>query len=115
MSENGDADAPPPRVRGQPRVFSAATRARNLALRYYANKEQMEKTHQVLINGLRQKGKQSDNLLLRAMMMDKPIFADGTLDGTLSGSLLAQTSATRFVPDLKPEPMPDLVNGGSGV
>jgi len=115
MSENGDADAPPARVRGQPRVFSAATRARNQALRYYATKEQMEKTHAVLINGIRHKGKTSDNLLLRAMMMDKPIFADGTFDGSLSGSLLAQTSASRFVSDIKPEPVPDLVNGGSGV
>jgi hypothetical protein len=114
MSENGD-EAPPPRVRGQPRVFSAATRRRNSALRYYSEKEQMEKTHQVLINGLRQKGKTSENLLVRAMMLEKPIFGDGTMGSAVSESLLAKTSATRYIPDSKPVTIPDLVNGESGV
>lgn len=108
MSENGEANE------RKVRVLSAGTKARNNAHRYYADCEQTNKTNQMQISALRTNGRHSDNLLMRAMQLDRPIFADGSLN-MMGASSLSRTSASRHIAEKFEDPVPDMVQNTPGV
>lgn len=125
MSENGStgpsraptrpSSANPGAAVSKRQPLSAAARSKIETLRHYAILESTAKANSLQIEALRRSGKHSTNLLMRAMQLDKPIFADGTIASLDSSSSLARTSATRHIATLHEPPMEDYVNGGAGV
>ena len=115
MSEDGSrAGAALAAGRGRPSV-DAAARAQIKVLRHYAEQEQTVKVNQLQLDAMRRSGRHSTNLLMRAMQLERPIFADGTVASMgSSASSLSRTSATRYVPNYQEPPAEDLVNGGPG-
>lgn len=100
-------ERPPPKDPVDPRE-----KASGLAKRQYALVEMMNKQHETLVDGIREQGKKSTNMLVRvAMMNEKPVFADG-MGASLPSSMT--NIEGKYPPPRDTSSKEDLVKGGSG-
>lgn len=95
------------------RVLDPTTRAQQQVHRFYAEVESMRKANQMQVEGLRSSGRQSENLLRRAMQLDSPVFSQQSILAGSSSSAPMRTSSTRHIASEEKEMVEDLVGGGA--
>lgn len=101
-----------PRERPPPKVVDPKERAHTEARRQYALEEMMNKQHVTLVDGIRDQGKKSTNMLVRvAMMNEQPVFADG-MRTSLPSSMT--NIEGKYPAPRDTSSKDDLVKGGSG-
>lgn len=101
-----------PRERPPQKAVDPRERAHAEAKRFYALEEMSNKQHQTLIDGIREQGKKSTNMLVRvAMMNEQPVFADGT--GASLPSSMTNVEG-KYPAPRDTSSKEDLVKGGSG-